>query len=85
MKFVQVREINASLKEEAEKKVIVDNYPLKGIILRYMITMITIPDLMFFHVPTMNTKHYKTGVINDPLGQTHNLACSEHCFHLKFV
>ena len=27
----------------------------------------------------------KTGVINDPLGQTHSLASSEHCFHLKFV
>ena len=24
-------------------------------------------------------------VINDPLGQTHSLACSEHCFRLKFV
>ena len=23
----------------------------------------------------------KTGVINDPLGQTHSLASSEHCFH----
>ena len=22
---------------------------------------------------------------NDPLGQTHNLAISEHCFRLKFV
>ena len=22
-----------------------------------------------------------TGVINDPLGQTHSLASSEHCFH----
>ena len=27
----------------------------------------------------------KTGVINDPLGQTHSLASSEHCFRLKFV
>ena len=27
----------------------------------------------------------KTGVINDPLGQTHILASSEHCFRLKFV
>ena len=27
----------------------------------------------------------KTGVINDPLGHTHSLAISEHCFHLKFV
>ena len=25
-------------------------------------------------------KLYKTGVINDPLGQTHSLASSEHCF-----
>ena len=24
----------------------------------------------------------KTGVINDPLGQTHSLASSEHCFLL---
>ena len=23
---------------------------------------------------------YKTGVINDPLGQTHSHASSEHCF-----
>ena len=29
--------------------------------------------------------NYKTAVINDPLGQTHSLANSEHCFHLKFV
>ena len=28
---------------------------------------------------------YKTGVINDPLCQTHSLASSEHCFCLKFV
>ena len=27
-------------------------------------------------------KRYKTGVINDPLGQTHSLASSEHCFVL---
>ena len=27
----------------------------------------------------------KTGVINDPLGQTHSLDSSEHCSHLKFV
>ena len=26
---------------------------------------------------------YKTCVINDPLGQTHSLANSEHCFVLK--
>ena len=25
-------------------------------------------------------KLYKTGVINDPLGQTHSHASSEHCF-----
>ena len=30
-------------------------------------------------------KENKTGVINDPLGQTNNLASSEHCFRLKFV
>ena len=28
---------------------------------------------------------YKTGVINDPLGQTHIFASSERCFHLTFV
>ena len=28
---------------------------------------------------------HKKGVINDLLGQTHSLASSEHCFHLKFV
>ena len=27
----------------------------------------------------------KTGVINDPLGQTHYLVSSENCFHLKLV
>ena len=27
---------------------------------------------------------HKTGVINDPLGQTHILASSEYCFCLKF-
>ena len=27
----------------------------------------------------------KTGVINDPLGQTHNPAGSDHYFHLKIV
>ena len=32
----------------------------------------------------MKNKSHKTGVINDPLGQTHSLASSEHCFHLKF-
>ena len=34
---------------------------------------------------TTNTNCYKTGVINDPLGQTHSLASSEHCYRLKFV
>ena len=29
--------------------------------------------------------YYKTGVFNDPLGHTHSLASSEHCFHMKFV
>ena len=33
----------------------------------------------------MNTRNYKTGVINDPLGQTKSLDCSEHCFRFKFV
>ena len=27
----------------------------------------------------------KTGVVNDPLGQTYSLASSEHCFRLKIV
>ena len=27
---------------------------------------------------------YKTGVINDPLGQTHSQASSEHCFLLFY-
>ena len=27
----------------------------------------------------------KTGVINDPLGQTHSQASSDHYFHLKIV
>ena len=31
------------------------------------------------------SKSNKTGVINYPLGQTHSLASSEHCFRLKFV
>ena len=26
-----------------------------------------------------NKEKYKTGVINDPLGQTHSLTSSEHC------
>ena len=33
----------------------------------------------------MKIKLSKTGVINDPLGQTHSLGSSEHCFRLKFV
>ena len=28
---------------------------------------------------------HKTGVINDPLGETHSLASSKHCFRLKKV
>ena len=28
---------------------------------------------------------HKKGAINDPLGQTHSLARSEHCDRLKFV
>ena len=27
----------------------------------------------------------KTGVINDPFGQTNKLVSSKHCFHMKFV
>ena len=27
----------------------------------------------------------RTGVINDPLSQTHSLASSKHCFRLKIV
>ena len=30
----------------------------------------------------INTNHDKTGVINDPLGQNHSHASSEHCFLL---
>ena len=29
--------------------------------------------------------NYMTSVTNDPLGQTHRLASSEHCFRMKFV
>ena len=29
--------------------------------------------------------NYKTDVIDDPLGQTHSFASSEHRFRLKFV
>ena len=29
----------------------------------------------------VKNNNYKTGVINDPLSQTHSLASSEHCFH----
>ena len=31
---------------------------------------------------TKEIQHDKTGVINDPLGQTHSHASSEHCFLL---
>ena len=34
---------------------------------------------------TDKSKMDKTCVINDPLGQTHSLASSEHCFRLKVV
>ena len=37
------------------------------------------------YLKTRKTCQDKTGVINDPLGQTHNLASSEHYFRLKFV
>ena len=33
---------------------------------------------------SLDYKKYKTCVINDPLGQTHSLASSEHCFSLKY-
>ena len=31
---------------------------------------------------SVNIKHNKTGVINDPFDQTHSHASSEHCFQL---
>ena len=33
----------------------------------------------------MRMRKNKTSVINDPLGQSHSLASSEHCFRVKFV
>ena len=41
-----------------------------------------LPDIYF---PITNRKQNKTGVINDPLGQTHSLASSEHCFRWEVV
>ena len=35
---------------------------------------------ILFVVPSCQNNFYKTGVINDPLGQIHSLASSEHCF-----
>ena len=32
--------------------------------------------------PSIKINRYKTGIINDPLGQTYSLASSEHCFLL---
>ena len=34
---------------------------------------------------SINVIRKKTCVINDPLGQTHSLASSEHCFRWKFA
>ena len=34
---------------------------------------------------SLNSITYKTGVVNDPLGQTRNLASSDHYSHLKIV
>ena len=39
----------------------------------------------FYHHTAINKKGSKTGVINDPLSQTHCPASSDHCFHLKIV
>ena len=41
----------------------------------------TMKERLFFERTTGN----KTGVINDPFGQTHSLASSEHCFRFKFL
>ena len=30
----------------------------------------------------LQNKYYKTGVINDPLGQTHSLTSSENCEYI---
>ena len=43
-------------------------------------------ELLFFLTTNVKVRNVKlslnkTGVINDPLGQTHNHANSEHCFH----
>ena len=41
----------------------------------------------FFHLLFLNggSKYNKISGITDPLGKTHSLAVSEHCFSLKFV
>ena len=36
-----------------------------------------------FHNVKREHKYYKTGVIYDPLGQTHSLASCQHCFHFE--
>ena len=41
--------------------------------------------LIEYHRSFKNCKRNKTGVINDPLCQTHSLASSEHCSRLNFV
>ena len=42
-------------------------------------------DCLHFTLSVVQKSFNKTGVINDPLGQTHSLASSEHCFRLKCV
>ena len=53
---------------------------------------IATPDFSIFHSHfekifgnLLESRPNKTGVVNDPLSQTHSFAGSEHCFHLKFV
>ena len=44
--------------------------------------------MALFHLLLLAIVEYKTnktGVINDPLGQTHSLAISEHCFHFVLL
>ena len=38
--------------------------------------------LLALNPRVVKTTEYKTGVINDPLGQTHSHASSDHCFLL---
>ena len=46
---------------------------------------ILVKKLLIFSQLQCKTKVNKTGVINDPFGQTHSHASSEHCFRFKVV